>query len=318
METICESIVNWIEEEVEKEIIEFEEALERRCRKQKCNWWLLCLNKLFCWLAVIIVKVVRLVVVTVTKVVIQLVCNVVTIVLDAVAYVVGNIFSIPVVGGIIRLLWNVVLDVVWRLIGVIDFILSLFGFRPQKKIRFKLIIPNVNEKPIASAADYQIQIDNAIEIMEKECSIKLIYNGVCNSKMKPPSTPFEHDCGNGIATDLFTDIGTYFEMASAVCQYRNGWRKFVGLGGEIAVFAVNNITGDGIGCSFGPLTNYITMEASPGNPTSLAHEIGHTCGLTTHSDDPTNLMFSKSGAATRQLTALQVSIIRTSRFCSYV
>src|ERR1700737_2749129 len=74
----CRTAYEWIEEQIEKPIEEWENRQEQRCRDADCDWWTLCLNKLICWLVVIAVKVVRWVVVTVGKWVARLVCAIVS------------------------------------------------------------------------------------------------------------------------------------------------------------------------------------------------------------------------------------------------
>jgi hypothetical protein len=48
MATVCREIQEWIEEQVEQPIEEWENRQEQRCREEECNWWVLCLNKLIC------------------------------------------------------------------------------------------------------------------------------------------------------------------------------------------------------------------------------------------------------------------------------
>ena len=47
----CREIQDWIETQIEQPIEAWENQQEQRCRNEPCNWWTLCLNKLFCWLA---------------------------------------------------------------------------------------------------------------------------------------------------------------------------------------------------------------------------------------------------------------------------
>jgi hypothetical protein len=318
METVCESIVSWIEEEIEKPIEEWEERQETRCRNQKCNWWLLCLNKLFCWLAVFLVKVIRFIIVTITKVVIQLTCNIVSILLDAFAFVMGIIYSIPVIGGIIRIVANWVLEIIWRTVGILDFFASLVGIKGRKKMRFGLIIPTHDGVPIGTQADFQPQIDTAIEIMNEECNINLIFTGTCNASMDAPSNPFDYSCQNGVFNDLWLQ-GSYFELVTSLCKFRGGFRRFIGYGGQIVVFAVDNVVPDpAIGCSFGATTNYVMIEENRVATTSLVHEMCHSCLLLHRDDEPDNLMFPTASVTARNLTNWQVAIVRSSRFCTYI
>ena len=77
MAMVCRQFQEWVEQKIEKPIEGWENRQKRRCKKEDCNWWMLCLNKLFCWLAWVFVKVVRWVLVTVGKWVVRAVCEVV-------------------------------------------------------------------------------------------------------------------------------------------------------------------------------------------------------------------------------------------------
>ena len=86
----CVEVGEWIEEEVARPIEEWETQFEEECRQQDCIWWMLCLNVLFCWVVVVVVRVVRWVIETVLKWVVQTVCTVIlTITTMVVAIVVG-------------------------------------------------------------------------------------------------------------------------------------------------------------------------------------------------------------------------------------
>ena len=49
MALVCREIQDWIEEQVEKPIEEWENPQEQRCYDETCSWWTPCLKKLFCW-----------------------------------------------------------------------------------------------------------------------------------------------------------------------------------------------------------------------------------------------------------------------------
>jgi len=122
--TQCRDITEWVEEQVSKPVEEWEERQEQRCKKESCNWWTLCLNKLLCWFVTILVKVVRWVVVTVGKWVTRTVCTVVGIVVDLVVAVATGLFDI--VAGIVTWDWARVWDGFVELVGgVVKGILGL-------------------------------------------------------------------------------------------------------------------------------------------------------------------------------------------------
>jgi hypothetical protein len=322
MAIVCREIQEWIEEQVEQPIEEWENRQEQRCREEDCNWWTLCLNKLFCWLVVVVVKVVRWVLVTVGKWVVRTVCEVVSLVLDIVGAIVSLVLSIPILGGIIRTVWNWLLEIVWRLVGLLDFIGSWIGIRPRKKMYFGVVIPVVDGRPLATEAQMQPQVDAAIAVYDRLCNIDMVFTGFCRFANAPPDDALTVGCDAG---GFFSDwwiAGSYFEFASLGCKYEDGWRRALGYGAQLIGFVVRNVTPDSatsstIGCSMGPTHNYVVVEIAAGSPMVLAHEIGHACGLP-HDDDSGNLMFASDIAAVPTLSALQIAVVRNSRHCTFI
>ncbi len=321
MATVCREAQEWIEEEVEKPIEEWENRQEERCREEACNWWMLCLNKLFCWIVVIAVKVVRFIVVTVGKWVTRVVCEVVNLILDVAAFLVNLILSIPILGGIIRTVLNWLTELVWRIVGLLDFGLSLLGVRLKKRMYVGLLIPRSDGKPITTEAAMLPQIEKAKELYKKLCNIDLVYTGACVTPADAPSGSLSVGCdANGFFSDWWLG-GSFFEFSSSTCEFEEGWRRVVGYGAEIIVIPVLNVTPDSateftVGCSFTSTHNYVVVEPTAG-PAVAAHEIGHACWLSHTPNESGNLMFPSNLAAEPTLTPWQVSVVRWSKHCVY-
>lgn len=321
MAMICKEIQEWVEEEIEKPIEEWENQQQERCEERPCKKWCLCCNKWFCWLVWVLVKVIRWVVVTVGKWVVRVVCEVVNFVLDVAALVVNLILSIPIIGGIIRTILNWVTEIIWRVIGIPDFILSLVGIRLRKRMYVGVIIPRQDGTAIATEADILPQIQKAEEIYDKLCNVKIVYAGTCTAKIDAPDGALEVGCDVG---GFFSDWwlgGSYIELVSAFCEFSHGWRRVVGYGAEIIVIVVANVgpdtTGtDTIGCSFASTHNYIVVQTNVPSDTA-AHEMGHSCWLGHNDDDSTNLMWPSTLTGDATLTNWQISTIRWSKHCVY-
>lgn len=314
----CREIQEWIEEQVEKPIEEWENRQEQRCRDEPCNWWTLCLNKLFCWLVWVAVKVVRWVVVTVGKWVVRVVCTVVNVVLDVIGLIIGLILSIPIIGGIIRTIWNWVIEIVWRIVGLLDFGASLVGIRPRKKMYFGIIIPVIDGKPLASETQLQPQVDSVIEIYDRACNIDARFTGFCRTEIAPPGGTITVTCsGGGFFADWWLD-GSWFELVSRICKFESNWRRIIGYGGELIGFVVNDIQPPRtVGCSMTGTHDYVTIEQGA-QPSTLAHEFGHAC-LLGHNEDRGNLMNSASPTIPQPLLSnWQSSVIRASRHVTYL
>jgi hypothetical protein len=319
MGRVCREVQEWVEEQVEQPIEEWEQRQEERCREEECNWWMLCLNKLFCWLVWVTVKVIRWVVVTVGKWVARVVCEVVNLVLDIIGFIVELILSIPIIGGIIRTILNWLTEIVWRIVGLIDFIGSLVGIRPRKKMYLGAVVPSVGGTPIVPDADIQRQIDAAVDFYDRTCNINVIFTGICHTDIQPPDGGLTVACDAG---GFFSDwwlAGSYFEFASAICKFTDSFRRVIGLGAEIIVFVVQDVTPAGTnGCSFGSTHNYVVIEARPTDQAFVAaHEIGHACWLP-HDGDPANLMASITPTTNPVLTDVQISLVRWSKHCVYL
>ncbi len=321
----CREVESWIETQVEQPIITWENQQEQRCRNEPCNWWLLCLNKLVCWLVWVVVKVTRIVLVTITKLVITVVCVIVNLVLDIIGFLIGLILSIPILGGIIRTVWNWVTEIIWRVVGLLDFGLGLVGLRPRKKMYFGVIIPMIGGTPICTEADMQAEVDAVIEIYSRTCSVDARFTGFCRTDLAPPGGSLVVGCdAGGFFGDWWLN-GSWFELVGRTCKFESNWRRLSGYGGELLGFVVNNVTPDSatgstIGCSFGATHDYVVVEGPPNNDrTTLAHELGHALMLPHQDGDPNNLMAPiVTNAAFPTLTNLQISTVRWSRHVTYL
>ena len=323
MGRVCKEVQEWVEETIEQPIEEWENRQEERCREEECNWWVLCLNKLVCWLVWVAVKVVRWVVVTVGKWAWRVVCEVVNVILDVIGFIINLVLSIPIIGGIIRTILNWLTEVIWRIVGIFDFVGSLIGIRPRKKMYFGVIVPSTDRTPIVPDADIQRQVDAAVAFYDQTCNINLIFTGICHTDIPPPDAGLTVGCDAGGFFNDWWLAGSYFELATATCKFTDSFRRVIGLGAEIIVFVVRNVTPDTAtsstnGCSFGSTHNYVVVEAKPTDSAfTAAHEIGHSCWLP-HDSGATNLMNPITPMTMPTLTDLQISLVRWSKHCVYI
>ncbi|GEM_PF-699511 len=324
---VCREIQTWITENISRPIENWVNREERRCREQSCNWWCLCCNKWFCWIVVVVVKVVSWVVETVTRLVTEVVCTIVGFVLDLVGFLINVILSIPILGGIIRTVINWVTEIIWRIVGLPDFLLSLAGVRIRKKMYVKLIILNNDGVPHTTEAVAIRGIQTAQEVFDRQCNVNLIYTGVCVPQLVTNDMANNVECGAG---GFFSDWwigGSYYELVSADCAFQDGWKRIVGYGAELIVFVINDITPRStVGCSFSATHNYVVVEPIIAGIQSMAHEIGHACLLPHLEDaaDVDNLMFPNirtdalGELVNRDMTNFQIASLRGSRHCTFI
>jgi hypothetical protein len=264
------------------------------------------------------VKVIRWVVVTVGKWVARIVCEVVNFILDVIGFIVELILSIPIIGGIIRTILNWVTEIIWRVVGLLDFFASLAGIRLRKKMYFGVIVPSVRGTPIVNDADIQRQVDAAVTFYDQTCNINLIFTGICHTGVSPPAAGLTVGCDAGGFFNDWWLAGSYFEFAAATCKFTDSFRRVIGLGAEIIVFIVQDVTpANTNGCSFASTHNYVVIEAKPTDQAFVAaHEMGHACWLP-HDDDTSNLMNPITPTANPTLTNLQIALVRWSKHCVY-
>ena len=141
MGRVCRETQEWVEEQIEQPIEEWENQQEQRCREEECNWWVLCLQQAGVLARVGCREGSPLGGVTVGKCVTRVVCEVVNVVLDVIGFVITLILSIPIIGGIIRTILNWVTEIVWRVRRACRFRRVSHRIRPRKKMYFGVVVP---------------------------------------------------------------------------------------------------------------------------------------------------------------------------------
>ena len=120
----CYETGEWIEEEISRPMEEWVEREEQRCQERSCNWWCLCCNKWFCWIAVFFVKVVNWIVETVVKWVVHTICVIISTIVELFINIFQGLFDILV--GIFTGDWDRAFDGLVQLFGgIIEAVLTL-------------------------------------------------------------------------------------------------------------------------------------------------------------------------------------------------
>lgn len=134
----CKQQQERIEETVLQPIEQWVTQQEQRCRDEPCIWWMLCLNKLFCWIATVLVKVTLWVTTVVVRWVYRTVCTAVMLVVGLLALLTGDA---SILGQALKDLWEVVKDGIYAAIGaviflalrIVDIVQSVLGVQPAKR-----------------------------------------------------------------------------------------------------------------------------------------------------------------------------------------
>lgn len=309
MAEICREVHERIEEKVERPVEKWVEREERRCRRRKCKWWCACCNKWFCWLVTIVVKVVVMTIVTIVKWVTRVVCEVVSAILDLVAFIVGLVFAIPIIGRLIRQIWDFIVDLIWRFVSIPGLILDAVGLRWKKYYRVCILILDDGTGATATNASLAPAITAAQTIYENQANVQLVIHDI--KTVEVADTALDVSCSAGAWWEDLWVEGTIFEWESNVNCLDGAGRRLIGYAAPVTVFVVRSVEG-AAGCSLGQFSDYVTIEGPDG--VCLAHELGHACGLW-HHGPATNLMNGTCGGT--QLDGWQVAMIRSSRHVTY-
>jgi hypothetical protein len=317
MAQLCREFHEWVEEEIEKPVEEWREERVRKCRKRKCRKWCLCCNKWLCWIETVVVRVVTWVVITVGKWVVRVVCEAVNLVLDIVGVLVGILFLIPILGRLLRQVWDFFVELVWQVVGLIGVLLDLLGLDWEKKLRICIIILRDKAGPLTTAAALAPTLQSAQAAWKSAANVKLIVQDIhtiVSTDIRERN--LDVDCDFGAWTDDLFATGSNFELYANLYCFDGAGRRLIGWGAPVIVFAVRDIAGTKRGCSLGPFSDYVTVEAA--RPDCLAHELGHACYLywDPHHSDPANLMHSRCGGT--MLEGWQKTLIRNSRHITYL
>lgn len=248
------------------------------------------------------------------------------------AALIDLIFCIPVIGRLLKWLWNSIVTLLHLIVGMVEFLLWKLGYRPQKKFRVGfLILSEVPEKSLVEAKKVLPAVEKAQQIYA-QANIQIIpafprpkkgaesgdspKSGVWARTLSKPATRhiLEVDCNLPALWQDFGLPGMHFQYNTLTTFFESSLRRITGYGAPVTVMVVKQIRGFG-GCSLGWLSDYVTVGYN--HLFTTAHELGHACNLL-HRKDEENLMHPRSG---RQevitLTDWQIALVRASRHVTY-
>jgi hypothetical protein len=251
--------------------------------------------------------------------------------LTPIAIVVRLLEAIPVVGSLFRLALNAVTGIVLGLVGFVfeGILCGLFGVCLPKHVRLCVVMFTVDGVPLATEQEFAKLLARTKQIFKEQANIEIDASfTICSSIL---AVDVEHTramdppCGfQGFTEDAGGALGMQYQIAASFACKRWAAASIAGLGSPIYAFGVRDVGNDKIGCSLGPLSNYLVFEAKSECMTNLAHEMGHTLGLWVppwtggHLDDPDNLMYPDCVTPRRdQLRGWQKAIVRGSKYATY-
>lgn len=222
-----------------------------------------------------------------------------------------NLLSLgrDVVKGIARVAIRIIVEFIHR--TIINLFDTLFGFLnwPEKKLRIKIfVLINSEGKVPPTPGETDKSIDFAIKCFQKNFNVKLLPHrpeepfAELLQKIPPPEVLYVK-CNAGAIGEEFKIAGSFFSSNLCAPLY------------PVTAFVVIDISGKD-GCCIGPVTDYLTLDPNGIRIfTTLAHEIGHSCGLW-HIRKRSNLMWPHRDRGD-EVKWWQKNLFRGSRHVTY-
>jgi hypothetical protein len=211
---------------------------------------------------------------------------------------------------------NIVKETFNRAFGLFELGANAAGVLPYKQLRVRVVVLRDEQRtPLCKIDDIQASWQEAKRIFSEQAHVRLIpaAPAVLVVSQPSPTAALNVHCDDGAWQEDLDHAGRYFRRNCAATPAG----RWTGYGTPVTVFIVRDISNKG-GCSLGPLTDYVTLEAgmlSRAHHRLLAHEVAHACGLW-HSDVKENLMFPRGPGD--KLTRWQVMVLRNSRHVTIV
>ena len=344
---ICNEISKTIEETFEETIESWVEKVDKVC--EDLPWPL----SWFCHLVTTVIKVVVTIVKTIVKTIVTVVCHAISLVVSLIAEVVQLVLAIPILGPILKWFIGAVVWVWSQFIGLLDAGLGLIGIRPMKHLRLHVILLMRDDRTLTAPVErIALAVQRAESIFRTRADVKI------HSYIHQVNTPslrnaLTIDSGVGLLGEDMTGAGLYFQTTITEMLWDDNPWFAIRVGAPIVAFIVDGVGTTPIGCSAGPLADYVCVEGGqmivrpqsgpvtapvPPEPAgatiamasaTLAHELGHACGLLhdnfldCRNGDSTNLMYcspTNSAGVARgdNLSPFQRAIVRSSPHVTYI
>lgn len=327
---VCENVKKTVTEVFEEYIEKFIEKVDEVC--EDLPWPL----DWFCHAVTFLIKIVERVVKVVVTVYVVVVCYFVAAIVTLLALVGQVMLMLPIIGPIVKW-WIGALVWTWsQFVGLMDAGAGLIGIRPIKHLRLEVIIlMRANLTPTATPAGIAPVLAFTEATYRSRADVKIhteIHTVTTPSPSGALTIGTEIDPLVGVLGEDGSEAGLYFQKTITEMLVEQDPWFLIRVGAPLVVFVVDEVEGSYNGCSAGPLVDYICLEGRALTPTNntLAHEIGHACGLphdavvACETGDVTNLMYcrftSPSTGAQRgtNLSPLQRAILRSSPHVTYV
>jgi hypothetical protein len=315
----CEKIVERWTEQIRHEIHEFFNVV-----REVCTWLPWPLDDL-CDLVTDVVEKITVWFEEIVHEIVKVVCKPIDLALEVVSKIIGIILSIPILGPIVRWVRGLVEAIVNQVAGIPEGIAGLLGWLPRKVMDLHVIILRDANGPLVAEADIGQVVAETERIYWSRARVA-VTTTIHTLDTIAPDYAFHIDTDGGLFGEDLTMAGSYFQSTMTLELGDSVAGLLLRRPAPIVAFVVKGVGTTQVGCSLGPLADYVCVErermlAQPGGQVfnTVAHEIGHACGLTHPLDsDKTNLMHS-SGTLDRgdNLSPFQRMIVRNSSHVAF-
>ncbi|MCI0345566.1 MAG: hypothetical protein L0221_09010 [Chloroflexi bacterium] len=182
---------------------------------------------------------------------------------------------------------NLAKELLNRVIGLPELVINVAGVLPAKKLRLRVIVlSKASGSNVLGVPKDQVEavlapaIELTREILWREAKVRVLPAGgrfVDVESAPAPPTALSVHCNQRAFVEDFETAGRYFTERLV----RTVAGSIAGIGAPVTAFVVAEID-QVVGCSIGPLADYVTLRpdgVTMTRPWALAHEIGHACGL---------------------------------------
>lgn len=236
------------------------------------------------------------------------------------------VFCIPVIGRLVKWVWNIFLTALHVPFGLIEWAFLAKGRIPQKRLRLSIVINTDNKgDPVIEPSQVVKHLEETAALFKDKANI-LIQPAKFNASREPSldwiyinknPSPSRINLVGCNKTAFWEDLwitGATFQFTALTRLFHTNFLRTIGYGSPIVVFIVEDVKGF-LGCSIGPFSDYVTV-ASKGL-ICMAHEIGHACNLIHVQEDKENLMHPL-GCRKNTLTTKQIAFMRASRHVTFI
>lgn len=222
------------------------------------------------------------------------------------------------VKSIVRVVVKAIVGLVMRIVHILGEILTL-GLVTKKLTIQVMILRDERSSPLIAEAAIQAAVTSTTTIFKDRFNVAVrMYGkpGVQTIDGPAPTAALDDHCDIDAYAEDFGEAGEFYATHTA------GWVGIpISLRFPVTVFVVRTVDGK-IGCSI-PITDYVTLSATSSSggvtgvtdPTTMAHELAHTC-LLPHRDNISNLLYPSAGRGT-ETTWWQRRVARTSRHVTF-